>query len=135
MSEKCLGPVLVVDDDADIRETLCELIRLEGYDTVGAENGQVALDTIRGGPQPCVILLDLMMPVMDGWEFCRERAADEALGHIPVVVITASGRADVPGVEAVLPKPLAIETVLGAVERHCAQRQTAREAHQAEKNA
>lgn len=115
--------VVVVDDDEDIRETLCELIRLEGYDAIGVENGRAALDKLRAleeeGVHPCVILLDLMMPVMDGWEFCRAHHADESLVAIPVVVITASGYAEVPGACKVLPKPLAIETVLQTVEEHC----------------
>src|SRR5215510_8699670 len=64
--------VLVVDDDQDIRDALCELLRDEGYEAIAVANGEEALTYLKGGNLPCVILLDLMMPVMDGWEFRRQ---------------------------------------------------------------
>ena len=62
-------PILIVDDDKDVRIALAELLEGEGYTVAGAHNGQEALQLMRGGLHPAVILLDLMMPVMDGWDF------------------------------------------------------------------
>ena len=81
-------PVLVVDDDADVRELLRRMLESDGYAVVEAENGRAALGALRAG-RPAVILLDLMMPEMDGFEFVAELRRDEAWRTIPVVVITA----------------------------------------------
>jgi CheY-like chemotaxis protein len=113
--------VLVVDDDQAIRETLCELLADEGYEAVGASHGREALDRLRTDGRPCVILLDLMMPVMDGFAFRAAQLADPGLSAIPVVVITAMGQASASSISAdvVLSKPLRIERVLEAVSRFC----------------
>jgi len=113
--------VLVVDDDESIRESLCELLEDEGYRAVGAANGKEALDFLRRGERPCIIFLDIMMPVMDGAAFRAEQAKDPSLRDIPVAVITAAGKnaADRLNVDVVLPKPLVIEEVLAVVDRHC----------------
>ena len=113
--------VLVVDDDESIRSSLCDLLQEEGHRAVGASNGQQALDLLRRGDRPCVILLDLMMPVMDGETFRHEQLGDPALRGIPVAVITAAGPAAAAriSVDAVLPKPLRIESVLKVVDRFC----------------
>src|SRR5579862_4602951 len=68
----CSG-ILIVDDDPDIRDSLKEVLEDEGYEVNGVANGREALDYLRKSPRPCVILLDLMMPVMDGWQFRREQ--------------------------------------------------------------
>jgi CheY-like chemotaxis protein len=82
--------ILVVDDDLDLRETLMSVLEDAGYDVIGAENGVEALAVLRGaGPAPCLIFLDLMMPVMDGATFRGEQLADPMLASIPVVVISA----------------------------------------------
>ncbi len=70
--------ILVVEDDKDLRDSLCEALELEGYAAVSAENGQAALRHLATGAQPCMILLDLMMPVMDGWTFRQELLKDAA---------------------------------------------------------
>jgi CheY-like chemotaxis protein len=113
--------VLVVDDDPDIRDALCELLEDEGYRVVSAANGSEALAHLRSGELPCVILLDLMMPVMDGWEFRRQQQADPGLSSIPVVVITAAGnhRASSISVQRVLSKPLHLDLVLEALLQYC----------------
>jgi CheY-like chemotaxis protein len=113
--------VMVIDDDASIRETLCELLEEEGYPAVGAANGRDALAALRAGPLPCLILLDLMMPVMNGWEFREQQQRDPALAAIPVAVITAAGlqQGETIHAEAVLPKPLRIEAVLGVLRKYC----------------
>jgi CheY-like chemotaxis protein len=84
--------VLVVDDDESIRETLELALELEDYSTVQAADGALALSWLRDNPSPQLILLDLMMPVMDGWQLFGHLKQDERLARIPVVVITAFGR-------------------------------------------
>lgn len=84
--------VLVVEDDLHLRESICAALGDAGYATWPAENGEVALERARE-ERPCVILLDLMMPIMNGWEFRSEQLADPNLSSIPVVIMTADGRA------------------------------------------
>jgi CheY-like chemotaxis protein len=113
--------VMVVDDDDDIRETLAGLLEDEGYQVVSFPHGKVALDALQGGLAPRVILLDLMMPVMDGAEFRRAQLADPTLAAIPVILITAAGlepirRGDY---SEVLRKPLKIDRVLQVVAEYC----------------
>src|SRR3954470_23175677 len=91
VNEKPDDTVLVVDDDQDIREALCDLLADAGYRAASVANGKEALIYLKSGELPCVILLDLMMPVMDGWEFRRQQQGDPRLSKIPVVVITAAG--------------------------------------------
>jgi CheY-like chemotaxis protein len=112
--------VLVVDDDQDIRDALCELLVEEGYRAVPAKNGEDALTYLGSGELPSVILLDLMMPVMDGWEFRRRQQNDPGVRGIPVVVITAAGelRAQSIAVERVLAKPLQIDEVLEVLKKY-----------------
>jgi CheY-like chemotaxis protein len=114
--------LLIVDDDPDIRDALQLYLAGEGYTTEGVANGREALDYLRGGiAPPSLILLDLKMPVMDGWQFLRERAADPAVADIPVVVVTAEKATDPAGlgVADVLYKPVDVDTLLDKVGRHC----------------
>jgi len=83
--------LLVIEDDAAIRGSLGEGLHDEGFDVVPAANGQEALEALRNGPPPSAILLDLTMPVMDGWDFRREQLNDPALRDIPVLIVSASG--------------------------------------------
>lgn len=113
-------PILIVDDDTDVREVLGELLADEGYTTRTCPNGRAALDILRGGARPRLILLDLMMPEMDGWQFRAEQLRDASLRSIPVVVMTASrgvDRDDLGGAE-VLQKPVGLGDILDAVERN-----------------
>jgi two-component system, chemotaxis family, chemotaxis protein CheY len=96
--------VLVVDDDSDIREVVTDLLRSEGFDVAQADNGRRALDAV-ATHRPDAIVLDLMMPVMNGWEFLEERRRSTALGSIPVVVVSASEVEWASDVSAVLSKP------------------------------
>jgi CheY-like chemotaxis protein len=114
--------ILVVEDDRDLREILGDALRLEGYDVVTTEHGAAALRHLGTGARPCLILLDLMMPVMDGWTFRKEMLKDASLAPIPVVVMTAAGadRASEIHPDALLRKPLEIDAVLNAVQAHCA---------------
>jgi CheY-like chemotaxis protein len=115
------GHVLVVEDDQDLRDALRDALVLEGYRVVGVANGAEALRHLEAGSRPCLILLDLMMPVMDGWEFRRNVLANPTLADIPVVVMTAAGAQRAAGVAAdrVLEKPLEMDTVVDVVQTHC----------------
>jgi CheY-like chemotaxis protein len=120
MAALALNPILIVDDDTDVREVLGELLADEGYETRMCPNGRAALEMLRGGARPRLILLDLMMPVMDGWQFRAEQLRDATLCDIPVVVMTASrgvNRNDLGGAE-VLQKPVGLGDILEAVERN-----------------
>jgi two-component system alkaline phosphatase synthesis response regulator PhoP len=83
------GRILVVDDDADIRDMISTFLVFEGYETATAENGHEAIRKALEF-RPHLILLDLMMPVMDGPEFCRRRANDERIASVPVVCVSAT---------------------------------------------
>ena len=113
--------VFVVEDDVDTRDMLGRFLELEGYDVAVAENGKEALDRLRSGVRPCVILLDLMMPVMDGWQFRRQQVLDETLAEIPVIVVSAAGKDRLREVEAdgYLSKPVDLDQLLGEVTRYC----------------
>jgi CheY-like chemotaxis protein len=114
--------ILVVDDDDSIREALSELLQDAGHQVVSMPNGKAALDYLRQADEiPCVILLDLMMPVMDGETFRREQLADPALRDIPVLLLTAAGRAAAARVPAngILLKPVTLEDALAAIAQHC----------------
>ncbi len=109
--------VLIVEDDPGIRETLAQVLEIEGYEVGAASDGRKALTAARR-EHPDVILLDLMMPVMDGWQFRAEQKLDPAIRDIPVVVVSALGwRADIDAV-AFIAKPFRIEQVIEAVERY-----------------
>ncbi|MBI3541736.1 MAG: response regulator transcription factor [Deltaproteobacteria bacterium] len=81
--------VLLVEDDRDIREALTTVLEIEGYDVTVAANGQAGLDALRVSPLPSIVLLDLMMPIKDGFQFRAEQLGDPALAHVPVVVMSA----------------------------------------------
>lgn len=115
--------ILVVDDDRDIRETLGEILLHEGYHVEMAENGARALELIRRGPAPALVLLDLMMPVMSGWEFLELAETDQTLAAIPVVVVSAMPAPLAPseargGVKACLHKPLKLDQLLDLVHQY-----------------
>ena len=112
-------PIVVVDDDTDVREALGEVLAEEGYATRLFESGREALAFLRGGGDPSLILLDLMMPEMNGWQFREEQLKDERLREIPVVVITAS-RMDGGALKAreVLFKPIGLGELVDAVHRN-----------------
>jgi CheY-like chemotaxis protein len=101
--------VLVIDDDEGIRDTVVELLVDEGFAAIGACNGAEALSFLaESESRPSLILLDLMMPVLDGWAFCRIRQRVAKLKEIPVVAMSAgpmSGAREPLGVDAILPKP------------------------------
>ncbi|HTJ46750.1 MAG TPA: response regulator [Kofleriaceae bacterium] len=112
--------ILIVEDDVDVREAYHDVLDQAGYHVITAANGKLALDWLRHTDEhPSMIVLDLMMPVMDGWQFRQEMRKDEALREIPVVVVTAH-RED-PGIDCVarLVKPVPLAELLSAVARVC----------------
>ncbi|MFB6351348.1 MAG: response regulator [Bradymonadaceae bacterium] len=114
--------VLVVEDEEDLRHSVAEVLRLEGYDVSTAANGQEALEELQNGDgRPSLILLDMMMPVMDGWTFRRRQLEDPELADIPVVVFTSAKNVDENqdlDVSVVLEKPVGIDRLVEVVEEH-----------------
>jgi CheY-like chemotaxis protein len=114
--------VLIVEDNDVTRDVMSLILESDGYQVSTAANGRTALERLRGGDRPCVILLDLMMPVMDGWQFREEQRRDGALADIPVVVCTAAGESTQQaalGAAEFLSKPVEADDLLAAVRRHC----------------
>ncbi len=117
------GRILLVEDDDALRQVLAEVLSDEGFRVDSAANGQDALDHLKGtGASPDLILLDLVMPVMDGWAFRDAQRTDARLAHIPTVVLSASFPPDSPRMraleaEAVLSKPVSIDRLMRAVHR------------------
>ena len=116
----CPRGVLIIDDDDAVRESLADALEDAEYSPISAANGQEALEYLQKGGRPCVILLDLMMPIMDGWEFRAAQLADPALGPIPVIVLSAVNEIGRVAAGAVLRKPVQLTTLLEAVQRFCA---------------
>ena len=116
-------PIIVVEDEGDIREDVADLLREEGYEVVTAANGSEALTRLRESGQACVILLDLMMPVMDGVEFREEQLRDPRLAKVPVIVVSgaANARQKAADLKAAdfLVKPFKMNALLEAVGKVC----------------
>jgi signal transduction histidine kinase len=111
--------LLVVEDDADIREALDGLLSMEGFRVAGCSNGREALDWLRTSPKPDIILLDLMMPVMDGWQFRVAQKDDPELATIPVLALSADSTAKAAAIdaEAYLKKPVDYDTLIATIDR------------------
>jgi CheY-like chemotaxis protein len=120
---RCRG-VLIVEDDTDIRETIEQVLADNDVPAIGAENGAVALERLRSDVEPpCVILLDMMMPVMDGRTFRLAQQNDPTLSDIPVVVLTAHASGERSArelhVAGFLRKPVDLQTLLEVIRRYC----------------
>jgi len=116
--------VLVIEDDVDIRESLMDFLEDHGYQPVGAGHGQEALQKLGGADlRPCLIILDLMMPVMDGRTFRQQQLMRPGLSEIPVLIMSASREVEKTakelGTVGHLPKPLDLPTLLEVVRDHC----------------
>jgi CheY-like chemotaxis protein len=115
------GHILVVDDDRGALEALSDILEYEGYVVTRAENGLQALERLHSPPRPSLIILDLLMPVMDGWEFRtrQKQDPDPGLAAIPVLVVTAVGATA--GIDAamILRKPVDVDALLRTVARYC----------------
>ena len=115
--------VLVVDDDRELRETVCALLDYEGFTTAAARNGEEALEYLHTSSAPRVILLDLSMPVMDGVEFRERQCAEPEIAGIPVIAFSAA--ASLPDklrnleVDAILKKPVKLAQLLTTIARFC----------------
>jgi CheY-like chemotaxis protein len=112
--------VLVVEDDLAIRESLEQILEFEGYCPILAENGERAFEILKTGERPCVILLDLMMPVMSGWEFLEVQKESAKLSEIPVVIVSAAGeKARLTTANDFLRKPIDVDRLLELVSHYC----------------
>jgi CheY-like chemotaxis protein len=115
-------PVLVIEDDTEIREALSDILSSEGYTVHTANNGQEGLDYLKTQRQkPGIIILDLMMPIMDGWHFRNHQLQDPDLAKIPVVIITADGnasqKAKAMNATAGLKKPIDLDEFLETIQK------------------
>ena len=115
-------PVLVVEDDVDVREAMVQVLESAGHAAVSAGDGEEALARLDGGLTPCLILLDLMMPRMNGWQFLEQQAVRQS--NAPIIVVSAHGTGDdvrSAGVAAYMRKPVDVDQLLGVIARHCGQ--------------
>ena len=116
--------VLVVEDDPDCRDLMADLLSVSGFRSTTAANGVEALEKLKQlGHSVCLIVLDLMMPIMNGWEFRSAQLRDNRMRDIPVIVLTADVRVDVSAAQlapvACLPKPVAPDELLEVISQHC----------------
>ena len=116
--------LLLADDDVHVRDAIASVFRMEGMDVTTAADGGEALYALRTEPRPCLILLDLDMPGMDGWEFRRRQLLWPAMATIPVVVVSGQPEVKVAAraleARAVLAKPVKVDCLLRVVDGHCA---------------
>ena len=124
--------MLVIDDDVEIRQALTDILEDEDYTVRAAANGKEALDMVAHGPVPDVILLDVMMPVMDGWHFLSARLNHPWLVEVPIIIISAGNEAETEarkvGACQVLKKPLHLDDLIRRIEDcHRASRRMDRE--------
>jgi CheY-like chemotaxis protein len=108
--------ILVVDDDDNLREAVSDALEDDGYTVVRAENGAVAIEALRRGPTPCLMVLDLMMPVLSGWEVLEIVRDDASLARMPIVVMSAM---TAPAVDGWVSKPVNLTTLLATVRGFC----------------
>jgi CheY-like chemotaxis protein len=115
-------PILIVDDHEDIRESLADVLAIEGYQVATAMNGRDALEYLKQNPAPCLILLDLTMPVMNGWDFRKVQLQDPDLADIPVVIVSGTNQHhNTVSLQALkyYDKPVNIPDLLVTVAEHC----------------
>ena len=116
------GSILLVEDDDDLRDALVGALADERYRVVGVANGREALDSLKTGPRPSLILLDLLMPVMNGWVFCERIRQDPELAKIPIVAMSGAASRDPQSpyfidVEAFVSKPVHMDALLETLRR------------------
>jgi len=110
--------VLIVDDDLDARQALAELLEYRGFSVASAANGREALNYLRNSSLPRIIILDLMMPMMDGWEFLEHQSRDFALMEIPVIVLTATPPLEPIKAKVILQKPIHLDSLVKLLNHH-----------------
>jgi CheY-like chemotaxis protein len=111
---------LVVEDEEDLREMIRDVLELHGYSVVTAADGKQALRELAAIEHVCVVILDLLMPVMNGWDFLTHLRARPELASIPVVVHSSAPDGAPEGVAHVLQKPLLLNRLLAVVREYCA---------------
>jgi CheY-like chemotaxis protein len=113
--------IYVVEDQKDLRESICEELERSGFTTVGAPHGDRALALLRRGSPPALLLLDLLMPEKDGWEVVAAMKKDATLRNVPIVLMSAvpprATTLQAQGVAATLPKPFTMEELLFVISR------------------
>lgn len=112
--------VLLVEDDEELRETMRDALELNGYSVVAAEDGQAAYEELDRIERICMVLLDLLMPRMNGWEFLEKLRARPELADVPVIVHTSAPSQAPLGVTRVLQKPMEFKRLLSVVQEFCA---------------
>ncbi|WP_029526033.1 response regulator [Polaromonas glacialis] len=116
--------ILLIEDETDLRETLKELLELIGFEVETAANGREGLANLETKGRPCLIMLDLMMPVMNGWQFLETLKKDPQHGQAAIPVVVVSAAADMVEIQAQygcrsLSKPVDIDRLLGMAHEHC----------------
>lgn len=109
--------LLIIEDERTTRDSLAELLGKNGREIIGAADGQEALERLAEIPRPCLILLDLAMPRMNGWEFLQRQLADPAIANIPTIVL--SGSTLPAGAKHQLAKPVDVDRLLALVDQYC----------------
>jgi CheY-like chemotaxis protein len=112
--------VLVVDDDDGIRESIEDLLRDADYDVTSVANGQLAIEWLRAAPRRCVMVLDLMMPVMDGWQVLEIAEREQLIERRRIIVITAHRAPVLPTGVSHIAKPMTAAQILDAIRAHAA---------------
>lgn len=116
----CCQSILVVEDDQDIRLAMVEVLETEGYHTESATNGLEALELLHKIPKPCLVMLDMMMPIMNGREFLDKVMQDAVLAPIPILIVSAvADKTDTKGSVGFLKKPVDLDVVLKIVDKYC----------------
>lgn len=127
---QCCQSILVVEDDDDIRNAMIDVLESEGYHAEAATNGKEALDLLHKITKPCLVLLDMMMPIMNGREFLDEVMEDSYLAPIPVLIVSAvADKSDTKGAVGFLKKPVDLDVVLKIVDEYCSGTFTGAGAH------
>lgn len=117
--QTCPASVVIVEDNEDIREAIAEILEDEGYDVALAEDGEHALRLLGEIARPCLLLVDLIMPNMNGWQLLNALSNDDRLATIPVVVLSAAAKPDKLEGQTVVKKPLDLPLLLEIVRDHC----------------
>lgn len=116
----CCQSILVVEDDDDIRNVMIDVLESEGYHAEAATNGKEALELLHQINKPCLVLLDMMMPIMNGREFLDKVMEDSFLAPIPVLIVSAvADKTNTKGAVGFLKKPVDIDIVLDMVNKYC----------------
>jgi CheY-like chemotaxis protein len=116
---KTRASILVVEDDPGVLEALCDFLELTGFTVLAARHGAEALELLTKSPKPCMILLDLQMPTMDGWEFRRRQKAIPQIAGIPVIVISATNGTRQIDASMILHKPVNVDRLIEAIGQYC----------------